>query len=100
MRKYGEESYDAQSFTLRCLDVERRGQWVDVHLELRLGEGERLPEGLVEPSVLVICVPEGEIVQIVLLDGGCDSEFQFTPPEEAFVREFVHDHCGSLIRSV
>lgn len=100
MRKYGEDRYEAQSFTLRCTDVERRGQWVDVHLELRLAEGETLPEGLTAPSVLAICIPEGDIAQIVLLDEGCDSEFQLTPPEEAFVRDYVREHCGPLVRSV
>ncbi|MFC0215013.1 hypothetical protein ACFFK0_21700 [Paenibacillus chartarius] len=54
MRKYGEERYDAQSFTLSCRSVERRGQWVDVHLNIKLDDGETLPEGLTDPSVLVI----------------------------------------------
>jgi hypothetical protein len=100
MRKYGEDRYDAQSFTLRCTDVERRGQWVDVHLELRLAEGETLPEGLTDPSVLAICLPEGDIVQVALLDEGIDCEFQLTPAEEAFVRDYVREHCASLVRSV
>lgn len=98
MRKYGEERYEPQRFTLRCTEVERRGQWVDVQLEMRLAEGETLPDGLAKPSVLAICVPEGDIVQIVLLDEGLDCEFQFVPEEEAFVRTFVREHCAALVR--
>lgn len=100
VRRYGEERYDKQLFTLRCLGVERRGQWVDVGLSLQLMEGETLPHGLVAPSVLVICVPTGEVVQIVLQDEGCDSEFQFTPAEEEIVRSYIRDHCEARIRSV
>lgn len=100
MRKYGQERYDAQSFTLRCLGVEKRGQWVDVELAMQLADGEIMPEGLVSPSVLVICVPIGEVVQIVIQDEGCDSEYQFTPAEEELVRDYIRDHCAALIRSV
>jgi hypothetical protein len=100
MRKYGEEVYEPQRFTLRCVEVEARGQWVDVVLELRLEEGETLPEGLTDPSVLAVCLPEGDIVQVSLLDEGCDSEFQLLPQEEQLVRDYVREHCAALIRSV
>ncbi|KIL40209.1 hypothetical protein SD70_15470 [Gordoniibacillus kamchatkensis] len=100
MRKYGEERFEPQRFTLRCAEVERRGQWVDVYLDMQLAEGEILPPGLTEPSVLAICVPEGDVVQVVLLDEGLDCEFQLVPEEEAYVRAFVRDRCAALVRGL
>jgi hypothetical protein len=99
MRKYGEEVYEPQRFSLRCIEVEPRGQWVDVVLALQLTEGETMPLGLIDPAVLAVCLPEGDVVQVSLLDEGCDSEYQLLPQEEQFVREYVHEHCAALIRS-
>jgi hypothetical protein len=96
MMKYGAEPMEHR-FTLKCTEIERRGQWVDVFLSMQLAESESLPNGLESPSILVICTVNGEIVQIVLQDEGCDSEFQFTYTEKEQVERFVHETCRPLL---
>lgn len=90
MMKYGAEPVEHR-FTLRCVEIERRAQWVDIFLSLQLASGEKLPPGLESPSLLVICTPQGDIVQIVLQDEGCDSEFQFTYTEKEQIERFIFD---------
>jgi hypothetical protein len=96
MMKYGAEPMEHR-FTLRCSEIERRGQWVDIFLSLQLAEGETLPYGLESPSLLVICSSKGDIVQIVLHDEGCDSEFQFTYTEKEQIERFVIEYCRPLL---
>jgi hypothetical protein len=91
MMKYGAEPMEHR-FDVSVENIERRGQWVDINLTIGLKEGEHLPEGLDAPSVLVICNSEGEIVQVVLLSEGCDSEFQFTLSEKALIEAYVHEY--------
>lgn len=89
MMKYGAE-HEEHRFSLSILEAESRGQWRDIYLAIQLAEGEELPEGLIAPSILVICNTDGEIVQIVLQDEGCDSEFQFTYAEKAQIEDYVN----------
>jgi hypothetical protein len=96
MMKYGAEPMEHR-FTLRCTEIERRGQWLDIFLSLQLAEREMLPLGLESPSVLVICSPKGDIIQIVLQDEGCDSEFQFTYTEKEQIERFVAEYCRPLL---
>jgi hypothetical protein len=96
MMKYGAEPMEHR-FTLRCTEIERRGQWLDILLSLQLAEREMLPLGLESPSVLVICSPNGDIIQIVLQDEGCDSEFQFTYTEKEQIERFVAEYCRPLL---
>ncbi|UKS29072.1 hypothetical protein LOZ80_09145 [Paenibacillus sp. HWE-109] len=91
MMKYGEEHVEHR-FALSFTESELRGQWKDVFLGIHLLEGESWPEDLIDPSVLVICNLEGEIVQIVLHDEGCDCEFQFTYSEKAQIEAYVQQH--------
>ncbi|MNR64771.1 hypothetical protein D3C85_1875280 [compost metagenome] len=62
---------------------------------IQLEDGEVLPEGLMDPSILVICNIEGDIVQIVLHDEGCDSEFQFTYAEKEQIETYVNQHVSA-----
>ncbi|NOU64999.1 hypothetical protein GC096_13260 [Paenibacillus sp. LMG 31461] len=94
MMKYGAE-HEEHRFSLCFLEEESRGQWRDVYLGIQLEEGEELPEGLLDPSILVICNIEGEIVQIVLHDEGCDSEFQFTYAEKEQIEKYVNHHVSA-----
>jgi hypothetical protein len=96
MMKYGAEPIEHR-FTLHCTEIERRGQWLDILLSLQLAEGETLPLGLESPGVLVICSPHGDIIQIVLQDEGCDSEFQFTYTEKEQIEHFVSEYCSPLL---
>ncbi|WP_244163195.1 hypothetical protein [Paenibacillus pectinilyticus] len=88
MMKYGAE-HEEHRFSLSFLEAESRGQWRDIFLGIHLAEGEKLPEGLEAPSILVICNTDGDIIQIVLHDEGCDSEFQFTYAEKAQIEAYV-----------
>lgn len=88
MMKYGAE-HEEHRFNLTFLEAESRGQWRDIYLGIELADGETLPEGLEAPSILVICNGAGDIIQIVLHDEGCDSEFQFTYAEKAQIEDFV-----------
>ncbi|MBP1995277.1 hypothetical protein [Paenibacillus eucommiae] len=96
MMKYGADPIE-HKFILHCTEIEHRGQWVDVFLSLQLAADEKLPEGLLSPSVLVICSQDGNIVQTVLHDEGCDSEFQFTYTEKEKVERFIQDQIVGLL---
>jgi hypothetical protein len=96
MMKYGAEPKE-HSFTMQCTEIERRGQWIDIFIALQMDEGETLPEGLDFPSLLIICSSQGEIVQIVLHDEGCDSEFQFTFTEKEKIERFFTEYCRPLL---
>lgn len=93
MMKYGAEHVE-HKFTLSFIESEVRGQWRDIYLRMHLEVGEMFPEDLIDPSILVICNLEGEIVQIVLHDEGCDCEFQFTYAEKAQIENFVQGHVN------
>ncbi|RTE05816.1 hypothetical protein [Paenibacillus whitsoniae] len=93
MMKYGAE-HEEHQFDLKFREAEERGQWRDLYLDLTFKAGQAQPEDLEDPSVLVICNQHGDIVQIVLHDGGCDCEFQFTPMEKAQIEDFVAKHVS------
>ncbi|MFC5453016.1 hypothetical protein [Paenibacillus aestuarii] len=88
MMKYGAEPQEHR-FTLSLLEKETRGQWLDIFLGIHPEAGQALPEELQDPSVLVICNQVGDIIQIVLLDEGCDCEYQFTGMEKDQIERFV-----------
>ncbi|MDR6882357.1 hypothetical protein [Bacillus sp. 3255] len=93
MMKYGDEHAEHR-FTLSFAERESRGQWLDIFLDIHKEADEMFPEDLVDPSVLVICNSQGDIVQIVLHDEGCDCEFQFTYAEKAQIEKFVQEHVN------
>ncbi|SDN76325.1 hypothetical protein SAMN04487897_104330 [Paenibacillus sp. yr247] len=93
MMKYGDEHVEHR-FTLSFTESEIRGQWRDIFLGIHKEAGEEFPEDLIDPSILVICNLEGEIVQIVLHDEGCDCEFQFTFSEKAQIENYVQQHVN------
>lgn len=93
MMKYGAE-HEEHRFTLSFTESEVRGQWRDIFLGIHEEVGEEFPEDLIDPSILVICNLDGEIVQIVLHDEGCDCEFQFTFSEKAQIENYVKQHVN------
>lgn len=93
MMKYGAEHVEHR-FSLSFTESEIRGQWRDIFLSMHKEAGEEFPIDLIDPSILVICNLEGGIVQIVLHDEGCDSEFQFTFSEKAQIEQFVQKHVN------
>ncbi|MNR41836.1 hypothetical protein D3C85_1602760 [compost metagenome] len=89
MMKYGAEHVEHR-FSLSFHEEESRGQWRDIFLGIHLADGEEFPEGLIDPSILVICNMSGDIIQIVMHDEGCDCEYQFTYAEKAQIEDYVN----------
>ncbi|MCD1257519.1 hypothetical protein B5M42_001545 [Paenibacillus athensensis] len=88
MMKYGQEPAEHR-FSLQVMEVETRGQWLDIYLRLIQEPDAPLPEELEDPGVLLICTRQGEPVQLVVQDGGCDCEFQLTPSEKERIESFA-----------
>jgi len=86
--KYGQDPAEHR-FSLVLEEVEPRGPWLDVILHLIAEPDTPLPAELEDPGVLVICSRQGLPVQVVVQDGGCDSEFQLTPSEKERIERFV-----------
>ncbi len=83
MIKYDFEQYCEWKFTkIVTDDVAPRGQWLDINLSFELEEGTTLQPDLQFPSATIICTSHGDIVQILLLNEGCDSEYRFTDLEK------------------
>lgn len=68
--------------------AERRGMFVDIYVKLK-PLGADWPADLSEPGALVICRPDGEPIDYVVLDGGCDCEYRFTESEKEQLRRYV-----------
>ncbi|MEW9669590.1 hypothetical protein [Ammoniphilus sp. 3BR4] len=71
---------------LRVQDMIRRGQWIHLYVQFEL---DTMPQGLSEPSALVILDDEKEIVQIIVQDEGCDCEYKFTEGEQKQITDFL-----------
>lgn len=98
MNKYGADTYQTHQFSLAINEVESKNQWINVYLEMFMEKGSLLPVGLEDPSLLVICSYSGDIIQIVLLDEGCDSEFQLTPLEKEYIVNYVEANWTTIDR--
>lgn len=68
--------------------VERREPYIDIYLKLEKN-GAGWPDDLTEPGALIICRGDGEPIQFVVLDEGCDSEYRFTEWEKEQLAEYV-----------
>ncbi|TNJ67089.1 hypothetical protein FE784_05940 [Paenibacillus hemerocallicola] len=68
--------------------VERREPYIDIYLKLNK-DGTGWPEDLTEPGALIICRSDGEPIQYVVLDEGCDSEYRFTEREKEQLKQYV-----------
>jgi hypothetical protein len=73
---------------LKVEDTVQMGQWIHVYVSFMV---DTLPEGLSEPSALIILNQDKEIVQMVVQDEGCDSEFKFTEGEQHQLTEFLRE---------
>ncbi|TMV42753.1 hypothetical protein FE783_36985 [Paenibacillus mesophilus] len=68
--------------------VERREPYIDIYLKLDKS-GTEWPADLSEPGALIICRSDGEPIQYVVLDEGCDSEYRFTEREKELLHAYV-----------
>ncbi len=99
MNKYGSERYLDSQFTLLIKEVETQQQWLNVYMDLIFAEGSVKPEELQDPSLLVIATHDGDIIQIVLLEEDCDSEFFCFLPEKRNLSEaFFFEHWNTINR--
>ncbi|WP_134698819.1 hypothetical protein [Ammoniphilus sp. YIM 78166] len=73
---------------LKVDDKVQMGQWLHVYISFQV---DTLPEGLSEPSALIILNQENDVVQMVVQDEGCDSEFKFTEGEQQQLTEFLRE---------
>ncbi|ERN53462.1 MULTISPECIES: hypothetical protein [Alkalihalophilus] len=56
-------------------------------------EGSGIPENLIDPEALIITNHEGNILQIVLREEGCDSPlFQFTENEKSQLEKWFNEN--------
>ncbi|MDF2718004.1 MAG: hypothetical protein K0R28_4929 [Paenibacillus sp.] len=68
--------------------VERREPYIDIYLKLDKS-GAEWPADLSEPGALIICRSDGEPIQYVVLDEGCDCEYRFTEREKELLKAYV-----------
>ncbi|MFC5531942.1 hypothetical protein [Cohnella yongneupensis] len=92
MIKYGDETWTDLIFEKFDYTAERRdAQWVDVELRVETAELTPLPTDVIDYSILAICTHRGDPIQLVVMEEGCDSEYQLTAGEkeqiEAFIRQ-------------
>ncbi|ANE47788.1 hypothetical protein SY83_17540 [Paenibacillus swuensis] len=91
MMKYDSDYYSEIQFINMKAEVEFRedGQWIDIFIGFEVAPNTPLSDEMKELSALLICNAAGHIVQWVVLDAGCDSEYQFTPDEKAQLTAFA-----------
>jgi hypothetical protein len=55
-------------------------------------EGENIPSDLVDPEALLITNQDGEVLQVILREEGCDSPlFQFTENEKEQLKKWFNE---------
>ncbi|WP_408007467.1 hypothetical protein ACJROX_22635 [Pseudalkalibacillus sp. A8] len=80
MIQYGLGEYSPWVFSDVHVDLMEEDRWKNLHLSFDLKKGE-IPEGLTDPSLLVVA--DGDtVMEIVLLNEGCDSEYKLTDLEK------------------
>lgn len=89
MFKYGEMDMIDHKFEMRLIEVEERGSWLDLYYKVKASAGT-LPDDLTDPEIKVICNRKGILAEAVLLDVGCDSEYQFTVNEKEQIRRTAY----------
>lgn len=99
MIKYGDTTVTDLTFVHMEAELELKSQWIHVYLQFQLAEGQSFPAGLTDPSALIVSTYEGTVIEYVVLDEGCDSEFQFTEHEKqqiaTYIKERVSKHVAS-----
>jgi len=83
MYKYDGSEYRELKFaSIEAHAEERDGQWIDVYFKFTPANPAHMPTELQLPSGWLICTIYGQPVQYVVLDDGCDTEYQFTEDEK------------------
>ncbi|MED1862107.1 hypothetical protein P4V41_01360 [Fictibacillus nanhaiensis] len=89
MYKYGFTNYFEGILHFTGHDVVQVGQWTNVYVSFEIDNLEILPEGLNEPSALVVYDGNGELQEIIAHDEGVDCEYKFTDKEKEQINEYL-----------
>lgn len=82
MYQYGFMNYFEGHLEFHHYDVAQVGPWFNVYLSFSISNIEILPEGLSEPSALIVFDKDGEMQEIIAHDEGVDCEYKFTDKEK------------------
>lgn len=91
MIKYGDTTVTDFTFIRFDPKLEQKPQWIDIHLKLYLADGQSFPDDLNDPGALIISTYDGEVIEYVVQNEGCDSEYQFTEAEKAQIGKYVKE---------
>ncbi|WP_100372935.1 hypothetical protein [Bacillus sp. FJAT-45037] len=85
------ERYTETTFTtLKLVETYSLQNW-DHHI-LSFG-GEGIPNDLIDPEALLITNQDGDVLQVILREEGCDSPlFQFTETEKEQLKKWFVDN--------
>ncbi|MBB6730319.1 hypothetical protein [Cohnella zeiphila] len=90
MIKYGDDRSRELRFAAFFPHAEKRDDnWVDVELRFTTESATPVPDDLIDLTALVVCTTDGDPIQIIPLDAGCDCEYQFTFFEKEQIAAYV-----------
>ncbi|MCM3718744.1 hypothetical protein [Fictibacillus phosphorivorans] len=89
MFKYGFTNYFEGILNFTGYEINKVGPWLNVYLSFEIENVEILPEGLNEPSALVVYDHEGELQDIIAQDEGVDCEYKFTDKEKEQIQTYL-----------
>lgn len=101
MIRYADERWNELRFTKFSYQVECRDeQWVDVELKVETDVDTPLPDDVIDYAIMAICTHRGDPLQFVVLEEGCDSEYQLTAEEKEQLEAFLRrDEVQAAIRA-
>jgi hypothetical protein len=82
MYQYGFMNYFEGQLKFISYDVTQVGPWYNVYLSFDIENIDVLPDGLNEPSALIVFDNDGEMQEIIAHDEGVDCEYKFTDKEK------------------
>jgi hypothetical protein len=89
MYQYGFTNYFEGQLQFTHFDVTKVGPWYNVYLAFEIENIEILPNGLNEPSALIVFDQEGEMQEIIAHDEGVDCEYKFTDQEKEQISAYL-----------
>ncbi|WNB92995.1 hypothetical protein [Bacillus sp. NEB1478] len=89
MYQYGFMNYFEGQLEFNHYDIAQVGPWYNVYLSFDITNIEILPEGISEPSALIVFDKDGEMQEIIAHDEGVDCEYKFTDQEKDQIVAFL-----------
>ncbi len=97
MIRYGEEKTFPMRVQRLIVVGEQVRQWWNATITFEWGPDMEFPEGLVNPSVVMMVTPSGELIDSVILSDGTDSEFVLEEAEKIILLAHVKFHLNEWI---